>query len=116
MFAIMSCCVIIVGTGNEQDKNTDGPMVASSFSWLPIVFGLLTPVAICLNGVFTKYVTGDELKFNPTRISFTCFFIVNVVILIAGVIYWNQSGTFNPKMFWVGLVGSTFNTLGHVCI
>ena len=41
-------------------------------------------------------------------------FIVNTFILIISIIYWVNSGNFNQKLFWVGLIGSIFDTIGKV--
>jgi drug/metabolite transporter (DMT)-like permease len=117
LVAIIFCCVMISFSVGEGEKIVNGSGGSSSNPmWLPIMFGLLTPVAVVLNGIFTKYLTGDELKFDPTRMAFFAFLMVNTVFLVTGVIYWNYSGTFRLHMFMLGLLGSTLNTLGLVCI
>ena len=57
-------------------------------AWIPVLFGLLTPCLFCTNGMFTKKVLSPEVGFDASNISFSSYFIVNVIVLCAAVPYW----------------------------
>jgi len=57
--------------------------------------------------------TSERVGFNPTMISISAVFVVNVILLIVAVVYWNTVH-FIPRLFFVGFVGSIFDTLGKV--
>jgi drug/metabolite transporter (DMT)-like permease len=82
--------------------------------WVPILFGLLTPVCFTTNGLLTKHLT-NTVGFNPSRLCFNSYFIVNLLVAIVAVFYF-QSHPFDMNLFWLGLAGSIVNTLGITCI
>ena len=83
--------------------------------WIPVLFGIATPMFFTTNGLLTKHLTSERIGFNASTISFTSYFIVNVIVMIVAIPYWSMYG-FSQYLFWLGLVGSIINTLGIVCI
>ena len=85
--------------------------------WMPVLFGILTPVAFCSSNILLRYLTAEDkgIKFNGTTISMTAYFWVNLIILIAAIVYW-QSHIFSRDLFWIGLIGSIINTVGLTCM
>lgn len=97
-------------------------------SWIPVVFGVLTPVFFTTNGILTKHLTGtrkpgepaltenekDKL-FDASTIAFSAYFVVNIVILIAAIPYWVLVH-FSLKLYLLGLVGAIVNTLGLTAV
>ena len=85
---------------------------------VPVIFGVITPIAFTLNGILTKHLTipgGLEHKFEATSLAFSAYLIVNLIVLIVAIWFWSAY-IFSSYLFWVGLVGSFINTLGMVCM
>jgi len=57
--------------------------------------------------------TSERVGFNPSFISNSAVFSVNLLILIAAIAYWSTA-PFSLKLFFTGFVGSVFDTLGKV--
>ena len=85
-------------------------------TWVPVIFGIITPMSFTTNGILTKTLTNDRIKFDPSTLSFGSYFIVNIMVLIVAIPYWYSNGNFSQYLFWMGFVGSVINTLGIVCI
>lgn len=58
--------------------------------WMPVLFGILTPVTFCLSNILLRYLTDDNkgIKFNGTTISMSSIFSVNLIILIFSIVFW----------------------------
>lgn len=58
--------------------------------WMPVLFGILTPVVFCSNGLLLRYITDDKkgIKFNGTTISMSAVFAVNLILLIFAIFFW----------------------------
>jgi len=84
-------------------------------TWVPVLFGLITPCSFTSNGVLTKHLTSEKVGFNPSRISFSAYLIVNILVLLFAIPYWVKV-EFSAYLFWVGFAGSIINTLGIVSI
>ena len=67
------------------------------------------------NGILTKHLTSERINFNASTISFSAYFIVNLIVIICAIPYWVIFG-FSTYLFWLGLIGSIINTLAIVCI
>ena len=109
-------CTILISLQNNIIKPqnfVDLGGVSQIPTWIPAVFGLITPVFFSVNGVLTKTLTSEKVGFNATRISFTSYLYVNIVLLVAAIPYWN-SVYFSQKLFWLGFGGSTINVIGLV--
>lgn len=117
MFSMILCSILIslnsfiYPVAETDTAISEAPTVSV---WIPIIFGLVTPVFFTLNGLLTVHLT-SKTGFNSSRISFNSYFIVNVIITIVAVFYY-QTHYFDMNLFWVGLFGSIVNTLGIVCI
>lgn len=87
-------------------------------AWIAVLFGIITPIGFSTNAMLTKHLISQKVGFDATTLAFSSQFVVNVIVLIAGIIYWSSSAqkTFEPILFWYGLFGSAFNSLGIVCV
>lgn len=85
--------------------------------WVPVLFGILTPVCFCSSNTLLRYLTDEEkgIRFNGTTISMSSIFVVNLIILIFAINFW-QSHQFSYDLFWIGLAGSIINTIGLTCM
>lgn len=118
MFSIVICTIVISLSGMVNSKTTDASVVGLAPSiptWVPVIFGIITPMTFCSNGILTKHLTQPRIGFNPSRMSFNVYFIVNILVLIYAIPYWAVN-PFQPTLFVWGLIGSIINTLGIVCI
>lgn len=97
-------------------------------TWVPVLFGVLTPVFFTINGMLTKHLTGHRRKgakpltseekrrvFAPDNLSFTSYIVVNIIVLVAAIPYWVLYD-FDESLFWTGIIGSVINTLGLVSV
>ena len=84
-------------------------------SWIPVLFGIITPMSFTANQMLAKSFKRGPVKFNIEEISFQGFMAVNVVLIIPTLYYWMYVD-FNMRLFVVGFVGSIINTFGKVCI
>jgi drug/metabolite transporter (DMT)-like permease len=118
--AIVLCTIVIslsgVIEGGDEATEVGVEVVAPAVpTWVPVIFGLITPVSFTCNGILTKHLTSDKVGFNPSTISFSAYFVVNIIVLIVAIPYWVQVD-FSQSLFWIGFIGSVINTLGIVCI
>ena len=97
-------------------------------TWVPVLFGVLTPIFFTTNGALTKHLTGHRRKgakpltaeeqrrvFDAGNLSFTAYLVTNVIVLIAAIPYW-VIVDFDFNLFWIGIVGAVINTLGLVSV
>ena len=95
-------------------------------TWVPVLFGVLTPVFFTSNGILTKHLTGHRRKgalpltqdekrrvFDSGDLGFTSYIVVNLIVLVAAIPYW-VIVDFDATLFWIGCIGSVINTLGLV--
>ena len=80
-----------------------------------MLFGVVTPIFFTISGYLTKNLTDVKVGFHPSTLSFSAYFIVNMLILIFALIYWTMYD-FSHYLFWLGMVGSIINTVGIVCM
>lgn len=120
MFSIVACTLIIsVSRLFEKDKTSFSEKEEISNilpSWIPALFGILTPVCFTASGILSKHLTGPRINFKASTLSFTSYLIVNIFIAIGAVIYWVHTNTFSFYLFIVGFLGSFLNTLGLTSI
>lgn len=108
-------------TVKPKIKNSEAPKILNDGEllpiWMPVLFGLLTPVTFCSNGVILRYLTSPDMsmKFNGTTLSMSAIFAVNLIVLIFAIVFWSTH-QFSIDLFWIGLVGSIINTIGLTCI
>eukprot|EP00356_Strombidium_inclinatum_P000909 CAMPEP_0170512328 /NCGR_PEP_ID=MMETSP0208-20121228/66789_1 /TAXON_ID=197538 /ORGANISM="Strombidium inclinatum, Strain S3" /LENGTH=203 /DNA_ID=CAMNT_0010795947 /DNA_START=362 /DNA_END=970 /DNA_ORIENTATION=+ len=123
MVAIVICTVLLSLSGVISPKepaldeiDAAAPTGAAIMpTWVPVLFGVITPMSFTANGMLVKHLTGDKMKFDPSTLSFSAYFSVNILILIAAVWYWVKI-EFDMYLFIVGLIGSIINTLGIASI
>lgn len=109
---VISLSGVVEGKGDVAVETEIEPMTPT---WVPVLFGLITPISFTTNGVLTKHLTSDRVNFNASTLSFNAYLVVNALVLLVAVPYWSLV-EFDLRMFWIGLVGSVLNTLGIVCI
>jgi len=83
--------------------------------WMPVLFGIITPLGFTLNAILVKHLTSARIKFNATTMAFSSYLLVNCIIMLFAIPYWKIYDTFRADLFWIGLAGSMINTLGIVC-
>jgi drug/metabolite transporter (DMT)-like permease len=119
LFSILVCSVIISLSGmvnaTTQAGHETGEVSKRVPTWIPVIFGIVTPIAFTVSGMLTKHLSSERVGFDISTLAFTCYLVVNVVVLIIAIPYWSSYG-FSKYLFWMGLVGSIVNTLGIVCI
>lgn len=84
-------------------------------TWVPVLFGIITPMSFTANGMLTKHLCSEKMGFNPNTMSYSAYFIVNFLVIIVAIPYWHLV-SFDHYLFWVGTIGSIINTVGIVCI
>ena len=84
-------------------------------AWVPVLFGILTPIGISTQNMLAKHLAGPNIRFNPTTLSFSAYLLVNTIVMICAIVYWVKTNSFDQRLFWLGLAGSIINTLGIVC-
>lgn len=84
-------------------------------TWIPVLFGIITPMSFTANQMLAKSFRRGPIRFNMQDISFSGFFAVNIIILFPTIYYWLYID-FNKRLFIVGLIGSIINTFGKVCV
>ena len=84
-------------------------------SWVPVLFGVCTPITFTANSMLTKHLSIHQANFNASTISFSSYLVVNIIVIIFAIPYWCLV-EFSPYLFWVGFFGALINTLGLVCV
>ena len=80
-------------------------------SWIPVVFGLITPMSFCSNAMLAKNLTSERIGFDPSTLSMSSIISVNFIILVIAIAYWVQYG-FILKYFWIGSIGMFIDSYG----
>jgi hypothetical protein len=110
---IVVCTVALSLSGAFKDDGTSDVVKKDVLPiWIPVLFGVVTPVFFTISGYLTKDLA-DNKGFNPSTLSFSAYFIVNVLVLFFAVFYWVYIA-FSQYLFWLGMVGSIINTIGIV--
>lgn len=84
-------------------------------TWVPAVFGVITPVAFTASSMLTKHLSVHQEGFNPSTTSFSSYLVVNIIVIVFAIPYWCLV-EFSPYLFWVGFFGALINTLGLTCV
>lgn len=59
-------------------------------TWIPVLFGILTPVCFCSISTLLRFLT-DESKgynFNSATVSMSGAFATNLIIIIIAIVFW----------------------------
>lgn len=84
-------------------------------AYIPVIFSILTPMCFTIRGMMVKHLSNVK-GFDTMGLSFSTYFLVNFFILIvAAPLWYTKILPFSSYLFWIGLGGSCFNTLGNVC-
>ena len=105
-------CVILV-TVDHMPKNTGLIQVKKDDIgyWVPILLTFGSAAAMSLHSVWTKHMTSDKVGFDPINLAFSSLGLVNLILFIVAIPYWNKNG-FNQQQFWIGLAGSFIASVG----
>ena len=82
---------------------------------MPVLFGILTPVSFASSALFGKYLAQPRIGFNITNLSFNAQLAVNLILLLALIIYTAKT-EFNARMFLYGIGSGLTESLGKVLI
>lgn len=121
MVAIVACTVVISLSDVVDPKpvvkavDTEGVTIETIPTWIPVIFGLVTPMFFCTNGILTKSLTNDKIGFDPSILSSSAYFVTNALIMIAAIPYWTIV-EFRSDLFWIGLIGGFINNMGIVLL
>lgn len=104
--------------GEVEVEVTDRVKYDPNFpKWVPVMFGVLTPVFFVTSGLFIKHLTSKRVGFDAMNISFSTTLSGSSVILIVGILwYWRVDAVFNKRLFFIGMFSSIFDTFGKACI
>jgi len=69
----------------------------------------------CANGALTKSLCAERINFNPSLLSASAYFIVNLLVMIVAIPYWCIV-EFSQRLFWIGLIGGFINNMGIVLL
>ena len=117
MIAIVICTIALSLSGVISPKTETAEVDLSNLlpTWIPVLFGIITPMAFTANGMIIKSLTSERMGFNPSNLSFGAYFIVNCIVMVGAVYYWINY-EFDSYLLIVGLIGSMINTCGIALI
>ena len=122
MVAIVVCTVLLSISGVIMPKTPinggdaiEEPIEKVMPTWVPVIFGVVTPMCFTANGMLVKHLTGPKMGFDASILSFSSYLVVNLIIVIVAIVYWVKV-EFDTYLFIVGMIGSIINTLGITSI
>jgi drug/metabolite transporter (DMT)-like permease len=80
MLCMIACSCAISGQGiiNQMKAlHTEIVVFQKVPTWIPVLFGLLTPVTFTVVAIITKHLTSPEVGFQATQLAFSCYTISN---------------------------------------
>ena len=84
-------------------------------TYIPVLMGIFVPVVFTIWGMTIKHLTQERIGFKPSNLGFNSCLVVNLIVLVVVLPYWSDGlGHFNQRLFWIGFVGSIFDTIGKV--
>ena len=84
-------------------------------NWVPVVFGVITPFCFSTQVMLVKHLCGPKVGFNAQTLSFSCFSLVNFIILMVSIGLWTSDTlVFHPRYYLIGILGSLSSTCGVV--
>jgi len=82
-------------------------------SWIPVVVSLSLPILFSTNGLFTKHLCGERVKFDASTLTFSSTLLACLVnLLVAVCYYWIKVEQFDFNLLWFGFIGSLLDTIG----
>jgi hypothetical protein len=113
IFSILSVCLSHISSKSSSNEiafeDTDEDDVLDS--WIPTLFGILTPLFLTFGILVQKYMI-IKLKFEPFDLAFGVSLIANVLNLAFAVFYWSTY-TFSLRLFVYGFFGGIIFTLAR---
>tara|TARA_B110000285_G_C14933187_1_gene518311 strand:+ start:126 stop:554 length:429 start_codon:yes stop_codon:yes gene_type:complete len=94
LLAIMICTIVIALVGAGKSPSAEIKAIElyetkeKTPAWIPVLFGIVTPCMFTTNGMFTKKVLSPEVGFDASDISFSAYFMVNILVMCVAVPYW----------------------------
>ena len=92
-------------------------------TWIPVLFGIFSPVFFSSTTVITKLITQERysIRFDGIKVSITSLFVIQIFVVVASIIFWNSpSGAalqpLTPHLFIMGTIASGFRTLGYIWV
>ena len=65
-------------------------------AWIPITCAVAFPVLLTWNNILTKFMTRDKIGFNPSRVTYFTFGLMNIGILAIAIPIWIKEKNFQP--------------------
>jgi hypothetical protein len=56
--------------------------------WIPVIFGIVTPISFTSSGLLVKHLKKHQKDFDASTISFSSYFVVNVIVILFAIGYW----------------------------
>jgi len=110
----ITACIIVLNLKNFDGKAAKDLVKHEMEPWVPILCACAFPIMCTWNNLLTKYMTNEKIGFNPSRVTYFTFGLMNVLIMAVSIPIWINQGNFQPRIFFVGFVGSCINILGIV--
>lgn len=82
---------------------------------VPIMFALMTPIAFSISGELAKHMSQERIGFDSNILSFTSQILINSVIVILGIVYWNRHGVILDHLL-LGLLSGITESMGKALI
>jgi len=95
LLAITACILVL------NSKNFDGTVKtevkeAEMAAWIPISCAVAFPILLTWNNILTKFMTQDKIGFNPSRVTYFTFGLMNIGILAISIPIWIKENNFQP--------------------
>lgn len=111
----ITACILVLNSKNFDGSVETVHKKAEMEAWIPITCAVVFPVLLTWNNLLTKFMTKDKVGFNPSRVTYFTFGLMNIGILAISIPIWIRDKNFSPELFFVGFVGSCVNILGIIC-
>lgn len=111
----ITACILVLNAKNFDGSVTTEVKHYEIEPWVPITCAIVFPIMLTWNNILTKYMTQDNIGFDPSRVTYFTFGLMNILILAISIPYWIINNNFKPEIFFVGFVGSCINILGIIC-
>ena len=69
-FCIIICTIVVNLKDVFEEPAVDTSIIHKTAIWVPVVYGLLTPMCFTGSGMLTKHCCSDKIGFKPQRLSF----------------------------------------------
>lgn len=76
---------------------------------------LIAPFGYTAEAMLAKHLTRERIGFDSLNVTFSTILAVNSLALIGSIFYFSKVGGFTTYLFWAGLAGGFFDSVGIVC-